>query len=126
MDMEQLFLLTMQKPNLQHADWVTCDREGKDEFPDHSLHFPQAFGSDRNNFRIFPTSGTGTKKFSRACTHSELECNDSNPEVNPGMDEIPGNGIDDVRYCQLSFLAEHATRSCIALERLAPEEVSRF
>jgi hypothetical protein len=32
---------------------------------------------------------------SMSCTYPERDCNDSNPEVNPGVIEVPGNGIDD-------------------------------
>jgi hypothetical protein len=32
---------------------------------------------------------------SLSCPHPERDCNDGTPDVNPGMPEIPGNGIDD-------------------------------
>ena len=32
---------------------------------------------------------------STACPHAELDCDDSDPDVNPGMSEIRGNGVDD-------------------------------
>ncbi len=30
-----------------------------------------------------------------SCLYSQLDCNDSNPDINPHMPEIPGNGIDE-------------------------------
>ena len=32
---------------------------------------------------------------SESCEYPEWDCNDSSPSVNPGMSEIPDNGIDD-------------------------------
>jgi len=32
---------------------------------------------------------------SLSCPHPEMDCNDGNPDVSPGVPEIPGNGIDD-------------------------------
>ena len=40
------------------------------------------------------TDGYGSPA-SGNCTHSELDCNDANPDVNPGVPEVCNNGVDD-------------------------------
>jgi len=47
--------------------------------------------------RCFDGDGDGYTKYSPAigCPNAGLDCNDFVAEINPGADEIPGNGIDD-------------------------------
>jgi hypothetical protein len=47
--------------------------------------------------RCFDDDQDGYTKYKAAkgCPNPGLDCNDFTPDINPGMEEIPGNGIDD-------------------------------
>lgn len=70
----------------RRGDVVWMHAEGTDHEIYLALKQPDCVDMDGDGYGNPPGS---------ACAYPEGDCDDSNAEVNPGMEEIPGNGIDD-------------------------------
>ncbi len=58
------------------------------------------------------------------CEKPQLDCNDSDPNVNPGMPEVPGNGIDD--DCNPNTPQWDAPASVINAEYKGPSDIANY
>jgi len=82
--------------------WVDFTFTGIDKLvftPDPLEYMPGAWAMDDFTYDVIPCDDIDGDGYgdpaSINCTYAELDCDDTDANVNPGMTEIPDNGLDD-------------------------------